>query len=109
MIRHISVFTFKDSSPDGRSKAENIETVRAYLETVPARYPAMVRQHIAVQKAHTPDLPEDAPVMFGDLVQEADFATIEDADGYPASAAHTELAEFSTPMLRKVTAIDYEI
>ena len=37
------------------------------------------------------------------------FDTLEDANGYPASEAHTKLAEFSTPMLKKVTAIDYVV
>ncbi len=37
MIRHISVFTFKDT-PD---KQQNMETVKAYLEKVPTLYPAI--------------------------------------------------------------------
>ena len=105
MIRHISIFTFRDA-PD---KQKNIETVKAYLETVPDLYPVMKAQFIGVPVAPTPDLPDDAPFMFGDLIQVADFDTPEDAAGYPASAAHTRLAEFSTPILKKVTAIDYEV
>lgn len=103
MVRHISVFTFKDT-PD---KQKNIETVKAYLDTVPSLYPAVKHQVIGSQVADTPCLPDDAPVMFGDLIQVADFDTLEDANGYPASEAHTKLAEFSTPMLKKVTTIDY--
>ena len=103
MIRHISVFTFQDT-PD---KQKNIETVRAYLETVPDLYPVMKAQYIGGPAAPTPTLPDDAPVMFGDLIQVADFDTLEDASGYPASEAHTKLAEFSTPMLKKVTAMDF--
>ena len=103
MIRHISVFTFKDT-PD---KQKNIEAVKDFLEKVPSLYPAVKRQVIGCQAAETPCLPDDAPVMFGDLIQLADFDTPEDAAGYPASEAHTKLAEFSTPMLKKVTAIDY--
>lgn len=105
MVRHISVFTFKDT-PD---KQKNIEAVRAYLETVPSLYPAVRRQVIGSPAADTPCLPDDAPVMFGDLIQVADFDTLEDAGGYPASEAHAKLAEFSTPMLKKVTAIDYVV
>ncbi len=105
MIRHISVFTFKDT-PD---KQKNIETVKAYLETVPDLYPAIRHQQIGSQVAETPNLPDDAPVMFGDLIQVADFDTLDDANGYPASEAHTKLTEFSTPMLKKVTAIDYSL
>ena len=101
MIRHISVFTFKDT-PD---KQQNMETVKAYLEKVPT----LKAQTIGAQAADPPSLPDDAPVMFGDLIQVADFDTLEDANGYPASEAHTKLAEFSTPMLKKVTAIDYVV
>lgn len=105
MIRHISVFTFRDT-PD---KKQNIETVQTYLETVPTQYPAIRRQTLARPAGNTPSLPDDAPVQFGDLIQIADFDTLEDAEGYPASEAHTKLAEFSTPMLKKVTAIDYAV
>ena len=105
MTRHISVFTFLDT-PD---KAKNIETVKAYLETVPEKFPLIKAQFIGVPAAPTPVLPEDAPVMFGDIIQVADFETTEDAGKYPASEAHTRLVEFSTPMLKKVTAMDYEV
>ena len=105
MIRHISIFTFKDNP----EKQQNIETVKAYLETIPDLYPVMKAQLIGVPAAPTPVLPDDAPVMFGDLIQVADFETPADAAGYPASDAHTRLAEFSTPMLKKVTAMDYEV
>ncbi len=105
MIRHISVFTFKDCP----EKAQNIETVKEFLDKVPGLYPAVRSQYVRQPAADTPDLPEDAPVMFGDLIQVADFDTVEDAVNYPASQAHVQLAEFSTPMLKKVTVIDYEV
>ena len=65
MIRHISVFTFKDT-PD---KQQNMETVKAYLEKVPTLYPAIKAQTIGAQAADIPSLPDDAPVMFGDLIE----------------------------------------
>ncbi len=109
MVRHISVFTFLDEPANGKTKAENMETVRAYLETVPQLYPAMRRQVIGTTLGGTPSLPDDAPVMFGDLVQIADYDNAEDANAYPPSKAHMDLVEFSTPMLKKVTAIDFEL
>ena len=109
MIRHISVFTFLDEPANGKTKAENMEIVRAYLEKVPQLYPAIKAQQVGVTVGGTPVLPDDAPVMFGDLVQVIDYATAEDANGYPPSKAHMDLVEFSSPMLKKVTAIDYEI
>ena len=109
MIRHISVFTFSDTPKNGKTKAENIETVRAYLEGVPALYPAMKAQQIGVAlPGDPPELPPDASPLFGDLVQIADFETPEDANGYPPAKAHMDLVALSDPMLEKVTAIDFE-
>ena len=109
MIRHISVFTFLDAPANGKSKEENIALVRAYLERVPQLYPKIRAQQIGVTLGGTPVLPDDAPVMFGDLVQIADYDNADDANGYPPSRAHMDLVEFSTPMLKKVTAIDFEV
>ena len=103
MIRHISIFTFRDVP----EKQENIQAVRAFLEKILGEYAPMVRQWILDPAAPTPTLPDDAPVMFGDLIQIADFDTPEDAAGYPVSDAHLRLSEFSTPMLKKVTAFDF--
>lgn len=109
MIRHISIFTFKNSTPDGKSKADNISSVRRFLQTVPAMNPSIIQHSVCIPALDSPDLPDEAPVMFGDLIQIADFTSIEDAQNYPASEAHIKLTEFSSPMLRKVTAIDFEI
>ncbi len=109
MIRHISVFTFKELGDNGKTKAENVEIIRAYLEKVPALYPPMKASQIGVAiPGEVPDLPEGACPLFGDLVQIADYDTIEDANGYPPSKAHMDLVELSDPMLEKVTAIDFE-
>lgn len=109
MIRHISVFTFLDGPVNGRTKAENVEAVRAYLEKLPQLYPAMKRQQIGAAVGGAPVLPDDAPMMFGDLVQIADFDTLEDAGGYAPSKAHMDLVAFADPLLKKVTAIDFEL
>lgn len=105
MIRHISIFTFRDT-PD---KQKHIEAVRAYLETIPSLYSAIKHQVVRCPAADVPSLPDNAPVMFGDLIQVADFDTLEAANGYPVSEAHIKLSEFSTPMLKKVTTIDYDV
>lgn len=105
MIRHISIFKFRNIP----EKDENIARVRAYLEAMPSHCPLIKNQIIAVPAVPTPTVPEDAPMMFGDLVQICDFENAADAGAYPASAAHIQLTEFSTSMMQKVTAIDYEL
>ncbi len=109
MIRHISVFTFSDTPKNGKTKAENIGIVRDYLEKVPALYPPMKAQQIGVAiPGDPPELPPDAAPLFGDLVQIADYETLDDANGYPPSKAHMDLVALSDPMLEKVTAIDFK-
>ena len=109
MIRHISMFAFSDNPKNGKTKAENIEIVRKYLEGVPALYPAIRSQQIGVAiPGDPPELPPDACPLFGDLVQIADYDTVEDANGYPPSKAHMDLVALSDPMLDRVAAIDFE-
>ena len=106
MIRHISMFIFKDLP----EKAENIAAVRSYLEKIPA-----MNQSIRDQQVYTtvpgpePDLPEGASPLFGDLVQIIDFDTVKDAQDYPASKAHMDLVALSDPMLKHVAAMDFEV
>ena len=109
MIRHISVFTFLENPENGKTKEENIAEVRAYLEKIPALYPAIKNQIIGGTLGGTPPMPDDAPVLFGDLVQIADYETVEDAMGYGPSQAHGGLVELSGPMMKKVTSIDFEV
>lgn len=109
MIRHISIFTFSDAPANGKSKAENIAAMRVYLEKIPALYPAMKNQIIGTTLGGTPVLPDEAPLLFGDLVQIADYDTPEDAAAYAASEAHQGLVAFSDPMMKKVTAIDFAL
>ena len=109
MIRHISIFTFLDEPSNGRTKAENIRIVREYLEKVPEQFPAMKNQVVGVSVGGAPALPDDAPVMNGDLVQTADYDTPEDAASYPPSKVHMDLVELTAPMLKKVTVIDFEM
>ena len=109
MYRHISVFTFSEKPKNGRTKVENMETIRTYLENVPSLYPAMKASQVGVAiPGEVPDLPEGACPIFGDLVQIADYDTLEDLNGYPPSKAHMDLVALSDPMLEKVTAIDFE-
>ena len=105
MIRHISIFKFRNIP----ERDDNIAQIRAYLEAMPSHCPIIKNQVIAVPAVSTPEVPEDAPMMFGDLVQICDFENAADAGAYPASAAHIQLTKLSASMMQKVTAIDYEL
>ena len=105
MFRHISVFTFHDTP----EKEANIAAVRAYLDKIPALYPAIESQTVGVTLGGMPPMPDDGPVLFGDLVQICDYATAEDALGYGPSEAHGGLVAMSSAMVKKVTSIDFEV
>lgn len=105
MVRHISIFTFKNVT----EKESNIQQVRTFLEKLPTICPLVKKQIIATPAAPTPALPEDAPTMFGDLVHICDFASVADADAYPMTEGHIQLTQLATPLLQKVTVIDYTL
>ena len=105
MIRHISVFLFRDCP----AKEQTIRAVEEFLAKVPEQYPPMRSQQVARSAAITPNPPDDAPVAFGDLIQVAEFDTLADSDGYPLSAVHAELSAFSSAMMKKVIVMDYEL
>lgn len=103
MVRHISIFTFQDV-PD---KPLHIQQIRGVLETLPAVCSTVKTQTVAVSALPVPTPPEDAPELFGDLVQVCEFDSPEDAAAYPHTEGHQRLVRLAAPVLRKVTVIDY--
>lgn len=108
MYRHISIFKLMDQPTNGKTKEENLTAIRAYLETIPEMLPTVAASTVGVNFTLMPPMPDDAPVMFGDLVQIIDFATREDCDAYAPSAAHGGLVALSDGAMKKVVGIDFE-
>jgi hypothetical protein len=109
MIRHISQFRMEPQPTGGKTLEENIAALEAFLNALPEQEKSIVGCHVAHSVTQAPELPDEAPVMFTQVVQMIDFLTPEDAAAYPASAAHQALVEFSQGMVKKVVAIDFEI
>lgn len=109
MVRHVSIMTFRDDFPNGKSKEENITLIQERLEKIPALYPAIQNSFVGRNLKNTFELPGDAPVLLGDLIQMIDFACEEEAKEYPASKAHIDLMAVSDPLVKKVTVIDFEL
>ncbi len=109
MFKHISIFAFSNAPSNGKTKEENIKMAEEYLATIPDKYPAVSSQQVFRSLAPAPhDMPDDAPVIIGDLVQIMSFETKEGLDGYAPSEAHRGLIELTDPVMKKVTAFDYE-
>ena len=109
MIRHISMFQMEPQPANGKTVAENTQALVEFLNALPAREPNIVGNRVAPYVGQQPELPEEDPVMFHQVVQMIDFAKPEDAAAYPESQAHQSLMAFSQGMVKKVSAIDFEI
>ena len=109
MIRHISMFQMEPQPANGKTVEENQRLLVEFLEELPEQEPSIVGCRIAPYAGQQPEVPEEAPVMFHQVVQMIDFAKPEDAAAYPASQAHQSLMAFTQGMVKKVAAIDFEI
>ncbi len=109
MVRHISMFQMEPQPTNGKNVAENTQALVDFLNALPAQEPSIVGSHVATYVGQQPELPEEAPVMFHQVVQMIDFVKPEDAAAYPESQAHKSLMGFSQGMVKKVSAIDFEI
>jgi hypothetical protein len=109
MIRHISQFRMEPQPTNGKTLEENISALEAFLNALPEQEKSIVGCRVAHSVTQAPELPDEAPVMFTQVVQMIDFLTPEAAEAYSESAAHQSLVEFSQGMVKKVVAIDFEI
>lgn len=98
MFRHISVFTLENK--------EEIDTLVKQLHVV-EKCPLIVKGEVGVNVTPLPEEGLEGPD-FGDVVQIIDFATKEDLETYPSSKEHLKLFK-EGPVMKKVSAIDYEI
>ena len=108
MIRHISMFQMEPKPKNGKT-VENVKDLVAFLEKLPEQEPSIAGCRVASYAGQQPDVPEEASVMFTQVVQMIDFAKPEEAAAYPASKAHQDLMAFSEGIVKKVSAIDFEI
>ena len=109
MIRHISMVQMEPKPKNGKTVEENVKDLVAFLEKLPEQEPSIAGCRVASYAGQQPDVPEEASVMFTQVVQRSDFAKPEEAAAYPASKAHQDLMAFSDGIVKKVSAIDFEI
>lgn len=109
MIRHISMFSLHDNPSNGKNKKENIALVKKYLDEIPNKLPYIAGYSVGQTILADNICDNEAPVIFGDLVQIIDFNTPADALNYPNSDIHNELVSVSEGIVKKVYVIDFEI
>ena len=69
MIRHISMFQMEPQPANGKTVAENTQALVDFLNELPAQEPSIVGNRVASYAGRQPELPEEAPVMFHQVVQ----------------------------------------
>lgn len=99
MIRHISIFTLEDK--------KDIETLIKLLKEVGEQSSLIIYSQVGEHIGKKPPIGLEGP-HFGDVIQLIDFKNKEDANKYPQSKEHLYLFE-KGPVMKEVTAIDYQI
>ncbi len=101
MIKHIVMWTLKDQA-GGKSKTENLATMKALLEQLPAKVPGVVELEVA-----TSGLFESIPAT--DIVLYTVFKTKQDLKAYAVHPEHLKVVEFVKSVVAERRVLDYEV
>jgi hypothetical protein len=101
MIKHIVMWTLKDEA-EGKSKAENLNTMKALLEELPSKVPGVVELEVA-----TSGLFESVPPT--DIALYTVFKSKEDLKAYAVHPEHQSVVAFVKSVAAERRVIDYEV
>lgn len=104
MIRHISIFFFKEGVTEEEKK--NIEKT---LVELGGKLTGVADYHVGVHCLPRPMHNADASPLFGELVQMIDFEDREVAERYPQNEAHMKMLAETCLYVEKVVVIDCEL
>lgn len=104
MIRHISIFIFKQEE-----KEEHKRLFVARLKAMETELVNVVDYHVAEDCMPRPPKGIQGVPEFGDVVQMIDFVDVQDVYEYPNHPAHVNLMQDMGDYLEKVVAMDVEI
>ncbi len=100
MIRHIVMWKFKDSA-EGRTKAENIELVKASLYALVGEIDEIKKMEIGVDITHS------AASM--DLALVTEFESMDTLRAYAIHPKHVKVAEYVGRVAESRVVLDYEM
>jgi len=101
MIKHIVMWNLKEEA-EGKTKAENLATMKALLEALPAKVPGCVELEVA-----TSGLFESVPPT--DIALYTVFKTKEDLKAYAIHPEHQKVVAFIKAVASERRVIDYEV
>ena len=99
MIKHIVIWKLKDEV-NGKSKSENISTMKKMLEDLVGKVPTIVSLKVEVKS-------EQAPANCDDIILISEFKTWEDLDLYANHPEHLKVVDFVKTVVEKRSAVDY--
>lgn len=100
MYRHIVMWKFKDEA-EGRSKKENMETVKTRLYGLLPLIPEIKKMEICIDTGKTP--------MSYDMMLDTEFDSKEDYDVYAVHPAHMEVKKIVAATKESRVVLDCEI
>uniref|UniRef100_A0A7C4AGQ0 Dabb family protein n=1 Tax=Fundidesulfovibrio putealis TaxID=270496 RepID=A0A7C4AGQ0_9BACT len=100
MIKHIVMWTLKEEA-GGKTKAQNLETMKALLEELPSKVPGVVELEVAAS-----GLFEAVPPT--DIALYTVFKSKEDLKAYAVHPEHLKVVEFVKSVAAERRVIDYE-
>jgi hypothetical protein len=99
MIKHIVIWNLKDEA-EGKTKAENIATMKLLLEDLTNKIPGIVNLEIGLKGS-------DSPANNDDIILVSEFKTWADLDDYANHPEHLKVVEFVKKVVEKRSAVDY--
>ena len=99
MIKHIVMFRLKESA-EGRTKKENIEILRAVLESLPERIPGIRRLEVGINEGESSSA--------SDIVLYSEFDTMQTLDIYRKHPEHIKVVDFIGKICSERRVVDYE-
>lgn len=100
MIRHIVMWKFKDFA-EGKTKEENLATVKQKLEALPAELSIIRRMEVHINENQSPKN--------YDAVLISEFDSLEDLDAYKNYPPHKAISAFVAKVREGRAAVDYTI
>jgi hypothetical protein len=99
MIKHIVIWNLK-AEAEGKTKAENIATMKQLLEDLTNKIPGIVSLEIGLKGT-------DSPANNDDIILVSEFKTWADLDLYANHPEHLKVVEFVKKVVEKRSAVDY--
>lgn len=100
MIKHIVMFRLKEGA-EGRSKRENLETLKTLLESLPAKIPGIRYFEVGINEGESKSA--------SDIALYSEFDTMQALEIYRKHPEHIKVVELIEKICSERRVVDYEV